>query len=139
MIEISFFVPGTPVAKGRPKFARRGKFTTAYTPEKTATYETLVGWHAGGVMSGSKPHDGAVEVHMVANMPIPASTTKKIREAIVLGSYPHLKRPDMDNIGKAATDGMNGIVYLDDSQIVYMTARKVYSDCPGLSVRVVFK
>lgn len=39
---MNFVVPGEPVGKGRPKFARRGNFVTAYTPEKTASYENLV-------------------------------------------------------------------------------------------------
>ena len=37
-----FEVMGTPVAKGRPKFARRGNFVSTYTPEKTVNYENLV-------------------------------------------------------------------------------------------------
>jgi len=39
---IAFVIPGTPVGKGRPKFARRGNFVSTYTPEKTASYENLV-------------------------------------------------------------------------------------------------
>ena len=39
---VCFTVPGAPVPKGRPKFARRGKFVTTYTPAATASYENLV-------------------------------------------------------------------------------------------------
>jgi hypothetical protein len=39
---IAFTIPGQPVAKGRPKFARRGAHVVAYTPAKTASYENLV-------------------------------------------------------------------------------------------------
>lgn len=31
---VEFIVPGTPVAKGRPKFARRGAHVTTYTPRE---------------------------------------------------------------------------------------------------------
>lgn len=40
--EVQFVVPGQPVGKGRPKAARRGKQIVMYTPEKTASYESLV-------------------------------------------------------------------------------------------------
>ena len=40
--QLFFTVEGTPVGKGRPKFARRGNFVTAYTPTKTRTYESLI-------------------------------------------------------------------------------------------------
>ena len=32
---LEFFIPCIPVAKGRPKFARRGKLVKTYTPAKT--------------------------------------------------------------------------------------------------------
>ena len=51
MSAVTFTVPGTPVGKGRPKFARRGNFTVAYTPEKTASYENLVKIAAGQAMN----------------------------------------------------------------------------------------
>ena len=38
MTEIFILVPGEPVAKGRPRFAKRGAFVTTYTPEKTREY-----------------------------------------------------------------------------------------------------
>ena len=37
-----YIAAGVPVGKGRPKFARRGNFVTAYTPAKTKTYEEQV-------------------------------------------------------------------------------------------------
>lgn len=40
----TFTIPGTPVGKGRPKFSRAGAGVRTYTPEKTASYETLVKW-----------------------------------------------------------------------------------------------
>lgn len=134
---IEFVIPGVPVAKGRPRFARRGNFVATFTPEKTATYETLVSWHAHQAMNGAIPLSGPVRVHIIATMPIPASATKKARAAISTGNHRHTKRPDLDNICKAITDGMNAIVYADDSQICAIGAEKVYGEAVGVSVRVV--
>ena len=35
-------LPGVPQGKGRPRFARRGKFISTYTPETTRTYESML-------------------------------------------------------------------------------------------------
>jgi Holliday junction resolvase RusA-like endonuclease len=37
---VTFMVEGTPVPKGRPRFARRGKFVSTYSPKTTVDYET---------------------------------------------------------------------------------------------------
>ena len=39
--------------------------------------------------------------------------------------WPSVKRPDLDNIVKAVTDGMNGVVYQDDVQVAQCRAFKV--------------
>lgn len=36
------------------------------------------------------------------------------------------KRPDITNIIKAIEDGLNGVAFLDDAQVVSMTAEKYY-------------
>ena len=42
MKEIKFTIPGPPQGKGRPRFSRRGKFVTTFTPDKTVLYENLI-------------------------------------------------------------------------------------------------
>ena len=39
---MKFTIYGNPVSKGRPRFARHGKFIKTYTDEKTVSYENLV-------------------------------------------------------------------------------------------------
>lgn len=41
-------------------------------------------------------------------------------------------KPDIDNIQKAVLDGLNGVAYDDDSQVVDVHCRKVYTDESGL-------
>lgn len=38
MTDIRFTVPGQPVGKQRPRVAKRGGFTTVYTPKETVKY-----------------------------------------------------------------------------------------------------
>jgi Holliday junction resolvase RusA-like endonuclease len=45
-------------------------------------------------------------------------------------------RPDADNVAKAVSDGANGILWVDDSQIVDMAVTKRYGTIPEVRVRV---
>ena len=136
-MKISFFVPGEPIGKGRPKFARRGNFVKTYTPEKTANYETLVGWYA----KESMPEDHnlmelPLTVEVYAIIGIPSSFSKKKRDMAINGDLHPTKKPDADNIIKGIFDAMNGIVYVDDKQIVKCLFVKVYGETPGVHIHV---
>lgn len=136
-MKISFTVPGTPVAKGRPKFARRGNFVKAYTPEKTANYETLVGWYAKEAMGDDyNLMEGPLKVEIFATVEIPASWSKKKREMALNGDIYPTTKPDLDNLCKGLLDAMNGIVYADDKQVVILEARKIYGSIPRVFVQV---
>ena len=88
-------------------------------------------------MAGAKPFGGAVALSAVARFSIPASWSKKRRQAAMDGLEYVTKRPDLDNLLKAIKDGMNGIAWLDDSQVVSLVdCRKVYAEQPGVDVIV---
>jgi Holliday junction resolvase RusA-like endonuclease len=78
----------------------------------------------------------AVSVNLEARVSVPASWSKRKRAAALEGEIKPTSRPDIDNFAKAATDGMNGIVYVDDAQIVRLDAQKHYAETPGLLVYV---
>ena len=46
------------------------------------------------------------------------------------------KKPDCDNCIKSITDALNGIAYIDDSQIVSIECEKWYSDRPRAEVMI---
>jgi len=133
---VVFAIPGQPVAKGRPKFARQGSFVRAYTPEKTATYENLVKLFATQAMSGRPPIEGPVELWLDINLQIPTSWSKKRQRDAAAGLVAATKKPDADNVLKAVKDGMNGIVWLDDAQAVKYRISKRYSTSPCVQVSV---
>lgn len=130
---MTFRVYGEPVAKARPRFTRQGR---TYTPKRTHDYESEVAMMAKAAMGSSEPLETPVTVCVYATFPIPQSYSKKRTEACLNGSERHIKRPDLDNCVKAITDGMNGIVYKDDSQIVNLHAKKVYGTTPMVEVFV---
>ena len=136
MISIMFTIYGHPVAKGRPRFSTRGKFPVAYTPEKTKTYETEVGMMAKAAMGASEVLEGALETFIYVTFPVPASYSKKRTEACLNNTEKHTKRPDLDNVIKAVIDGMDKIVFNNDSQITSIHSTKVYGEVAKVEVMV---
>jgi Holliday junction resolvase RusA-like endonuclease len=136
MIQIMFTIYGEPVPKGRPRFSTRGKFPVAYTPEKTKAYEFEVGMMALAAMGGAKPFEGALEAFIYVTFPVPDSYSKKRTEACLSDFEKHTKRPDLDNVIKSVIDGMDKIVFENDSQITSIHSTKVYGEVAKVEVLV---
>jgi len=133
---VNFIVEGTPVPKGRPRFARRGKFVSTYSPKTTVDYETKVSDAAKAAMGSSEPLETPVGAYIYITLPCPASYSKKRTMACLSGQERPTKKSDIDNFCKAIFDGMNGIVFADDSQVVSLHATKVYGTVGMVEVMV---
>lgn len=133
---VAFVVPGTPVGKGRPKFARRGNFVSTYTPEKTASYENLVKVKAQEAMQGRPVMDGPVSVDIELYVTPPASWSLKKQRAALLGDTLPTAKPDMDNVIKGLFDACNEIVWKDDKQVVQLMVTKRYAETADARMRV---
>lgn len=136
MTTITFTIPGTPVAKGRPRAASIGGKARLFTPDRTLRYEAQVALFAKQAMAGRAPISAAVIVEMTATFPVAASWPKKRQAAALAGEIHPIGKPDADNIAKSVGDGCNGIVWTDDSRITELTVRKRYGAVPGLHVVV---
>ncbi len=90
---ISFFVPGEPYSKARPKFAKH-----AYTPKATKAKEQLIQDEFRDCYPNHIPYDGEVTV------------------TIKLFCGTKVKR-DIDNQQKLVLDALNKLAFKDDSQI----------------------
>ncbi len=128
---VSFIVPGPPQGKGRARATRTGRM---YTPAKTVAYESLVALAGQQAMRGAQPFAGPVAAEINAAYPIPASWSKKRQDQARAGQILPTGKPDADNIGKAIGDGLNGIVWADDAQIVRLVVTKRYDDAPCVHV-----
>lgn len=129
---IRFEVPGIPVAKGRPKLTTINGSARAFTPAKTVAYEGKVALAGERAMDGRAPLTGAIAVEVIAWFPIPQSWSKKRK----LAARFHTGRPDADNILKAIGDGLNGVIWADDSQIAEVSIHKRYAGRPCVAVTV---
>lgn len=132
-MEVIFSVYGEVVPKGRPRFTRQGR---TYTPKKTMTYEAEVAMMAKAAMGDKEPTKLPVWVYIYVNLPVPQSYSKKRAEACLSGSERPTKKPDIDNAIKSILDGMNGVVYKDDCQIVSLHAYKRYDSISSVHVVV---
>ena len=133
---VTYMVEGNPVGKGRPRFAKRGRFVSTYTPTKTRDYESIIKDAAKQAMGNSAPLETPVTVAIYITVPIPTSYSKKRTEACLKGSERPIKKPDIDNIAKCFLDAMNEIVYLDDTQVLTLHVTKVYGTIGMVEVMV---
>jgi Holliday junction resolvase RusA-like endonuclease len=142
---ITFTVPGAPTAKGRARSFVRNGHVAHYTPGKTVLYENLVKMAAQVAMGFSildprkpldPPIDGACELNLTLHMPIPASWSAKKRTAALAGLILPTTKPDSSNVLKAIEDAMNGVVWIDDKQVVDHNIRRRYSDTPKAIIEV---
>lgn len=136
-MKLKFTVLGEPVGKGRPKFSTAGGFVNAYTPEKTVNYETLVKLEYRRQCHDFKfDKDTPLDMRVTAYYSIPKSTSKKKRTLMLERKIRPIKKPDSSNVMKAIEDGLNGIAYHDDTQIVDSQTRRFYSDNPRVVVTI---
>ena len=134
---VMYTVYGEPVGKGRPRFARRGAFTHAYTPEKTKTYEDEIRMMARAAMGSSEPLETPETVAIYIRVGIPASYSKQKRKDALAGILKPTKKPDLDNVAKCHLDAIQGgIIILDDKQVTNLHVTKVYAETPAVEVMV---
>lgn len=112
VVKVSFTVVGEPKSKGRPRFTRSGR---TYTPKDTIDAERVIAdaWRRLEIPASDKP--------MVLVCDFYVGT---------------LRRKDIDNMLKTVGDALNGVAYVDDSQLVGVVASKTFT-VPGRSRSVI--
>lgn len=117
MTEFRFSIEGEPVAKKRPRFTVRnkrngGQYVQTYTDPVTAAGELAVLRTFQSAYPGHEPLTGPISVLM----------------GFYEGPRQAEKQQDLDNLIKLVLDALNGVAWVDDRQIVYLTAH-VVRDC----------
>lgn len=138
---IKITVPGEPVPKARhrarivtPRF--KPPFIHFYQDSATEKYEQQIALVSQMMMQGRGLILGALEVHVTAWVAVPTSWSDVKRSKAINGEIRPISRPDSDNYAKAALDGMNGVVFKDDSQVVDLHVSKRYSEEPKLEIEI---
>lgn len=102
-----FTVPGEPVSKSRARFTKRGSKTVAYTPERTKEGEERVAWSYRSRCKTGVPTDPEIAYRVEARF---YNGTRQ--------------RRDVDNMVKLVLDGLNGVAWVDDDQVLQIEATK---------------
>ena len=130
---INMTIPGEP--KPWQVWVRRSAPTPGYLEfkayQETIQAKCLEAW-------GAKPLiETAVAIHMVfirsypKNLPKKeASRERRLREALV-------RKPDLDNMVKAAIDGVKGTVLKDDTVVTQLSAEKRFGPEPITMITIV--
>ena len=105
-----------------------------FTDTTVEAYHAVVRMAAERAMNGRPPLDGAIEMTITVVFRVPASWSRKRQAQALAGTLAKVTKPDIENSVKGAMDALQSVVYLDDRQIVSLTARKVYGDRPRLEI-----
>lgn len=120
---VEFFVPGVPRSTQTGSVMRFGK---RLMPIRRGTaWSSMVGL-AARQHRPTRPFTGPCGLTLVFHLPRPESSER---------DFPSV-RPDLDNLVKGLPDTFNGVLWVDDAQVIEMTVSKLYSQTPGVLVVV---
>ena len=138
---IKFTYKGEAVGKGRPRYSRRGDYVHTYTPKKTTDFEDAIRFEFIASNCEAMPvydREVSLNANILIGVSIPKSYSKK-KQALCrcrMIAPANKRQGDLDNILKSVFDALNGYAYVDDCQIVKVTAEKVYAEEPFVQVEI---
>lgn len=109
---IKLTIPIEPVAKQRARVGRFG----GYTPKKTARFEKDLAMLVRYCLHGAKPMAGPLRLSVRFIFVPPKKQTR-----------PYPCKSDIDNLQKSFCDALNGVLWVDDVQIIDSKAVKLYA------------
>lgn len=125
MSEIVLHIPAVPVAQPRQRHGIVAGHVRNFTPAKHPVHE----FKASVKMALREVHQGAplsgpLTVQVAFVMPRPGRLCWKKRPMPRVG---HVQKPDFDNLCKSLFDALNGLAFIDDSQICEVVGSKVHA------------
>lgn len=136
----TLWIPGIPKPQPRVKAAVRGGRAMVYTPGTAAAWRENV--HSAARRHFDVPLDGPVDLNMDFRLPRPKSHYRTGKHAGELKKDAPLwcvQLGDWDNFGKAVGDAIEGVVYVNDKQVVRCNVSKLYvipGGAPGMFLSI---
>jgi len=113
------------IAQKRHRHTKRGMVYDPSSKDKKIAIQQIKEQFTG------EPYTDALKIKFVFHIKRPKAhfrTGKYANQLKKTAPVYHTKRPDVDNFVKFYMDCMNKIVYLDDSQVIEIHAKKEYDD-----------
>ena len=133
MNTITFSVPGDPVPQPRPRITTRGRHGHAYTPASHPIHAYRAAIAAAARAAGATPVDTTVTLIVDLVFARPKSHFLK---SGLKATAPKLPRPDCSNCLKGIEDSLNGIAWVDDTQVAKVVVEKSYGSEARTTVRI---
>lgn len=127
-----------PQQQERPRFAKRGKYVRVYDPIKTANYKKelrLIGAKFAKDMLNFD-EKAPIRLEVTFYRQEPKAMPKWQKMLVKAQRWFPVTKPDLSNYIKAFEDGLNGILWHDDNQIVDIEAKKRYG-VPRIEVELI--
>jgi Holliday junction resolvase RusA-like endonuclease len=119
-----------------PKPMRGKYYVQMHTPAEVRKWQFDAKRIGIEQMQGRIPLTGALEVNITIYLPLPKSMPRKKVALALSGDLLPTTRPDCSNYCKAIEDSLNGVAWLDDSQIAVLHVRKKFSEKPRVEITV---
>jgi Holliday junction resolvase RusA-like endonuclease len=126
--EFTLFVPGIPIPQGSARaFVVGGRAVITGANKKTKPWRGEIAAAAIDLRPEGFT-DGAVSIALDFYMPRPLHLAKKYNRPT--------SKPDLDKLIRAVLDALTGVLWVDDSQVVEIVARKYYDLPTGVHITV---
>lgn len=129
-----------PKPQSRPRFARRGNFTTTYENKSMKEWRRKCSYLIAEECLLDKLKEGAISLTATFYIKPPQyiSKVKRNEQRLLKGSMPVSKKPDLDNYVKALMDSISDshLIWKDDGQVAEIKARKLYSLNPRIELEI---
>jgi Holliday junction resolvase RusA-like endonuclease len=139
--EVVVRVPGEPVGQGRPRgFYRPGLGVRMYDPAKSRNWKATAQQHYIDAITHALSAvpafpEGPLVLEVLAVFTLARSHWRKRP----VPRRPKMSKPDGSNVLKAVEDAGNGVLWLDDAQIVVASVTRLVGaqeEAPFVQVRV---
>jgi len=115
-------IPGEPNAQGRGRAVRMGKFVRIHPDARDGRWRGRAQVVMQEAMAGRPPLTGDLELRIRGVWECPASLARKTSPR-PRGWFQG--RKDADNVAKAVQDAGNGVLWIDDRQVVRLVVEKI--------------
>lgn len=134
MEAITFEVLGDPVPQPRPRITTRGRHGHAYTPAGHPIHAYRAAIAEAAREAGATPTDAA-PITLIVDL-VFARPKSHFRKSGVRDDAPKLPRADCSNVLKGLEDALNGVAWVDDTQVGRVVIEKTWGTEGRTTVRI---
>lgn len=136
---MKFIFLGEPISKMRHRLGKKGMYDPQSDDKNRMKYELVIRLLRDYPKERMElPLLDHISISMSFYFPYPKKLSQKKINAISENQekYPHISKPDLDNLIKFYLDIGNGILYKDDKQIICILASKHYDFNPRVEINL---